>query len=164
MPKAKLTEEQRNVIRSQNLAKAREAKLKLLKQKKDGLKSKKDDDKMVENEVQSYTIDVPEEGDYTYEYSYSDDEAEIVVQPKKKQQSRKEKAKQEPAPPEPQPTDEIKKSDLEELKSLIMGVVKPNKTSRKQAKSNKTVVNIVNPTAKERAKDNDLAKANFLKF
>ena len=175
---AKLSKAEHDKVRRENLAKARQTKLNKLKAKKENIKEKNEN-------TTTYDIDVPE--DYTYDYySYEEGSEEIVVQPKKRpakpvyeeveeiqempRVQHKSKSKATPkakAKPKNDRSDEIA-----ELRQLILGMKKQPKRAvkkipvkRGRGKSNKTTINIVNPSApKEKEKRDYLGEQLYIKF
>src|SRR4051794_36990024 len=99
MPKPKLTKEEHNVIRKQNVAKARETRLARLAEKK------KEPDSLPHQDNRYEIL----ESDYSYDYSYDASEDIDEVLPTKKQPKKKamppEKPPSEPAiePPKSEP-------------------------------------------------------------
>jgi len=160
-----LSPDERKQIRLQNLAKAREKKLEMLKQKREQKTEDNETAKEVEEEVKKISVDVPN-NDYTYDYSYSAESEELVVQPKKKAAKKAPKVVNEIVKEEAPKIDNSPAlwSEMEKLKGLIMDLHKPVKKTAK--KSSKTTINIVNPTTKEKPpnKKSDFVKATFLKF
>ena len=178
----KKTPEELAKIRSENFRKAREAKMAKLKGKKE----------VVDN-TQAYQINVPQEEDYTYDYSYEEEEEEepeqfeleMPEEPEPEPTPRKPKAQKPPKAPKAQkaprePTvmqSKPEKNEMEELRQLILGLTKKPPAKKKVAqpagksrKSNRTTINIVNPTqppVQQKPKDTEndfMKKALFLKF
>ena len=151
-------------IRSANFAKARQAKL-------DKLKAKKAE------QVTSYNVPEEEE-DYTYDYeSYDEEEEEADEEPEEEEVEEEPVTLPTPTQPKAKPKAKAKAkgkaeavevepqtSEIEELRKLVLGLTKkqpkkkaPVKKKTAPRKSNRTTINIVNPSpqaAPAKAKDN----------
>ncbi len=137
-----------------NLAKAREAKLEKLKKKQ--TPTPEPEPAQPEPEQQ--------QEDYTYSYSESDSD-EIYIKPKAKPKAKQPKAKAKAKPKVKETQNDDLRNELNDLKSMIASLNKPKKRNQR---TNKTVVQIVNPQQTEKPQADKPQKENnnedYLKY